>query len=170
MSYYDSTVAYYDNQISGMNQRIAECNQKIKQLEDDIEDLGRVKNKVGHVDSTMTTAVDSTSRKISNLPSLITNPFSILKINFFVGFLDVVKGSEHSRAKKGIESAIAKIANKIRDLQKEIESLRSEIGRCNSNISSFARQRSNYISAKEAAEREAAVAAKKADSYNSAKK
>ncbi len=180
MSYYDNQVAYYDNQIHTSNQRIVECNQKIKQLEDDVEDLYRVKAKVVNVDSAMTIAADGTSSKISNLPSLITNPFSVLKTTFFSGFLDVVKGSEHSKAKRGIENATTKIANKIKELQREIESLKTEIGRCNSNVSSLTRQKSNYIvaaekkaaelAAKEAADRAATEAAKNTNSSNSSKK
>lgn len=160
MSYYDSTVASYDNQICNNNQRIAECSQRIRQLEDDIEDLGRIKAKVGNVDNAITMAAEVTSSKISNFPLLITNPFSILKTNFFSSFLDVVKGSEHVKAKKGIESVTIKISNKISELQREIENLRLEIGRCNSNVSSLICKKSNYIAAAEATEQEIAAEAK----------
>ena len=84
------------------------------------------------------------------------------------GFIDAVNGSEHTKAKKGIENANTKIIKQISQLQSEIERLRSKIGMCNSNVNSFNRQKSNYIAAKEAAEREAA--AKAASSMDSTKK
>lgn len=168
MSYYDGQVAYFDNQIRSNRQFIDEYNYQIKKIEDDIEDLRRIKNKVNNVDSAMTTAVDGTSSKISNLPALITNPFSFLKTNFFASFLDVLKGSEHTKAKRGIESANQKISNKIGELQREIERLRAEIGRCNSNVNFLTRQKGNYIADKEASEREAAL--KNACSTDSTKK
>lgn len=147
MSYYDSTVASYNNQIYSNNKRIDECIQRIRQLEDDIEDLQRVKTRVHGVDTAVTMATNGTAKKISNLPSAITNPFSVLKMNYFSSFLDVIKGNEHTRAQKGIESANAKINAQIGKLQREIESLRSEINRCNSNIRSLRWQRNNYIAA-----------------------
>ena len=168
MSYYDSQVAYFDRQISSNRQLIDDYNRQIKQVEDDVEDLQRIKIKVGTVDAAMATAVSGTSSKISNLPSLITNPFSFLKTSFFAGFIDAVNGSEHTKAKKGIENANTKIIKQISQLQSEIERLRSKIGMCNSNVNSFDRQKSNYIAAKEAAEREAA--AKAASSMDSTKK
>lgn len=108
MSYYDSKVASYDYQILTNNQRISECNQRIRQLEDGIEELKKVKIKVVNVDSAVTTAVGSTSRMLNSFPALITNPFSFLKMSFFSNILDVINGSEHNKAKKGIESALVK--------------------------------------------------------------
>ena len=168
MGYYDGQVAYFDNQIRSNRQLIDEYNHQIIKLEDDIEDLRRIKIKVDTVDSAMATAVSGTSSKISNLPSLITTPFSFLKTNFFAGFFDILNGSEHTKAKKGIESANTKIKNKISELQREIERLRYEIRKCNSNVNFLARQKGNYIAAKEAAEREAA--AKAGSSMDSTKK
>ncbi len=149
MSYYDSTVASYDTQINNHNQTISECYTKIKQCEDDIEELKRLKIKVDDVDSAVDTAVTATSNKIDNLPSVITNPFAFLKLNYFSTFLDTIRGSDHKRAKGGIESAVTKINNKIKELQNEIESLRSTITQCQNSITSLKQQKGSYITAKE---------------------
>lgn len=163
MSYYDSTVASYDNQVSSNHTRIAECSARIGQLEDDIAELRQLRGKVGKVDEAVETAASTTASKINKLPSVITNPFSVLKLSYFTSFLDVLKGSDRTRARNGISGAFAKIDAKVRELENEIQNLRNEIGRCNANILSLTQQKNNYISnmerkmAEEAAVREAAA-------------
>ena len=162
MGYYDSTVASYDSQITNNHARINECNARIRQLEDDISELKTLRGRVGKVDEAVETASSNTSNKINNLPAVITNPFSFLKLNYFSSFLDVLKGSERNKARNGISGAFTKIDAKIRDSQNEIERLRGEINQCNSNINSLSWQRNNYITntdrrlAEEAAARRAA--------------
>ena len=165
MSYYDSTVASYDSQINSNNVRISECNARIKQLEDDIAELRILRGRVTKVDDAVETATGNTSNKINNLPSVITNPFSFLKLNYFSSFLDVLRGSERNKARNSISGAFTKIDAKIRELENEIQNMRNEINRCNSNISSLSQQKRNYISymerkiAEEAARKRAEEAA-----------
>ncbi len=149
MSYYDSTVASYNAQISNHNQTISECNVKIKKCEDDIEELRRLKAKMDGVDNAIDIAVAATSSKISNLPSLITNPFAFLKMNYFSSFLDLIKGSDHTKAKHGIGNAILKINNQIKESQNEINRLRFTITKCQVSIATLNQQKSSYISNKE---------------------
>ncbi len=149
MSYYDNTIEFYDGQIHDNNQRIGECYQRIRKIEDDIEELRRIKKKVQHVDYAVVSAVDSTEKKLNGFPSLIVNPLALLKTSYFSNLFDVVKGNGHTRAKAGIESAIQKINVKIHELQGEIENLKLEIGRCNSNINNINSQKNLYIAARE---------------------
>ena len=143
--YYDNTVASYDSQINSNQQRINECNNRIRELEDDIEELRRIKVKVIDVDNAVTIAVNNTSTKVTNLPSVIANPFSVLKLNYFSKILDVIQGIDRSNAKGGIDNATSKIDLKIREFQREIENLKYRITQCNSNINSLSRQKRNYI-------------------------
>lgn len=169
MSYYDSTVASYDTQINNNNQRIIEYNQRIRQLEDDIEDLNKVKIRVVDLDSALTTATEKTSRRINNLPALIINPFSFLKMNYFANFLDVIQGNDHKKAKNGIENALFKIDFKIKELKREIEELRAEINRCNSNIGLLTRQKSDYITETTAPKQESTEIKQKAENETTEK-
>ncbi len=163
MSYYDNTVASYDSQISSNNARIGECNARIRQLEDDIADLRHLRGRVTKVDDAVETAASNTSNKINNLPSVITNPFSFLKMNYFSSFLDVLKGSDRTKARNGISGAFSKIDAKIRELENEIQRMKDEIGRCNANISSLNQQKRNYISNMERKIAEEAAARRRAE-------
>ncbi len=163
MNYYDSTVASYDSHISSNNTRIGECNARIRQLEDDIADLRHLHGRVMKVDEAVETATSNTSNKINNLPSVIANHFSLLKMNYFSAFIDVLKGSERNKARNGISGAFSKIDVKIRELENEIQNLRDEIGCCNANISSLNQQKSNYISNMERKIAEEAAARRRAE-------
>lgn len=145
MGYYDGTVGWYDGQISNNRQIITNCNNQIMAFEDDIDELRRLKIRVGNVDSAVATAAKSSLDKVNKLPTFVSNPFSVLKMNFFSGFLGVIKGPEHDRARNSIESAIEKIDAKIRELQGKIEDLQGQIRQCNGNINSLTTRRSNYI-------------------------
>lgn len=147
MSYYDSTVASYDSQIGSNNTTIDNCYDRIRQLEDDIDELKKLKIKVGDVDEAVANAVSNTSNKINRLPSVIVNPFSFLKLNYFSNFFDVLNGPEHKNAKNSIDNAVKKIDKQISNCQTEIENLRGEITRCNNNIRTLTTQKNNYIAA-----------------------
>lgn len=145
MGYYDGTVGWYDGQISNNRETITNCNNQIMAFEDDIDELRRLKIRVGDVDTAVVTAAKKSSDKVNKLPALISNPFSILKMNFFSNFLGVIKGPEHDRARKSVGSAIEKIDAKIKELQNKIEDLQGQIRQCNGNINSLTTQRNNYI-------------------------
>ena len=145
MGYYDGTVGWYDGQISNNRQTIINCNNQIMAFEDDIDELRRLKIRVGDVDSAVVAAAKNSSDKVNKLPALISNPFSILKMNFFSNFLGVIKGTEHNRARNSVGNAIEKIDTKIKELQGKIEDLQGQIRQCNGNINSLTTQRSNYI-------------------------
>lgn len=145
MGYYDGTVGWYDGQISNNRQTITNCNNQIKAYEDDIEELRRLKIRVGDVDTAVVSAANNSSDKVNKLPALITNPFSILKMNFFSSFLGVIKGPEHTRARNAVGNAVEKINSKISELEGKIGDLQGEISRCNGNINTLTTQRSNYI-------------------------
>lgn len=145
MGYYDSTVGWYDGQISNNRQTIVNCNNQIKACEDDVEELRRLKIRVGAVDSAVVTATKNSADKVNKLPMLISNPFSVLKMNFFSGFLDMIKGPEHMRARNAVGNAVEKIDTKIRELERKIDDLQDEIRRCNGNINSLTTQKRSYI-------------------------
>lgn len=145
MGYYDGTVGWYDGQISNNRQTITNCNNQIRAYEDDIEELRRLKIRVDDVDTAVVSAAKNSSDKVNKLPALITNPFSILKMNFFSSFLGVIKGPEHTRARNAVGNAVEKINSKIKELEGKIGDLQDEIRRCNGNINSLTTQRSNYI-------------------------
>ena len=90
MGYYDGTVGWYDGQISNNRQTITNCNNQIRAYEDDIEELRRLKIRVGDVDTAVVSAVKNSSDKVNKLPAFVTNPFSILKLNFFSKMVDVI--------------------------------------------------------------------------------
>ena len=163
MSYYDSTVANYDRQISSNNNSISTYTNKIKSLEDDIDELKKLRIRVGDVDDAVVAAASASENKVNNLPGLIMNPLSVLKTTFFSSFLDVVKGPEHTKARKGVESAFGKIDAKIKELQGNIEDLQAEIKQCNNTVKSLTNKRRKYIeeqTAKQEAENSSSAEAK----------
>lgn len=145
MDYYDDKVGWYDGQISNNRRTIASCNKRIMVFEDDIDDLRRMRIRIENVDSAVVAAAIKSSDKVNKLPSVLSNPLSVLKIGFFSNFLGAIKGSEHNRARNSIGDAIEKVDKKINELQGEIEDLQGEIRRCNGNIDSLTTQKRNYI-------------------------
>ena len=120
-------------------------NKKIRQLEDDIYDLKYFRKRIAKIENAVEEANHRTVKKVSNFPSLVRTPLSLLRVDFFSNIFDVLKGTEFLKARRGIESSYMKIDNKIREMQNEIQRLINEIGKCNSNIQALKYQKTKYI-------------------------
>ena len=145
MSYYDSTVGWYDGEINTNRERIRTSNDRIRICEDEIEELRVLKGRVESVANAVVTATNNSAKKMYDLPGVIKNSLSVLKMSFFSGLLNVLGGEEHRKARQGTERAILKIIEKIATLEREIDNLREEIQRYNGNIATLSTQRSDYI-------------------------
>lgn len=141
MNDFESEIASCDGRISNCYTEINDCETRIKTLENDIAELKQLKGKFEDVDSALETANNDTSSRIGNMPSSVINPLAILKVSFFSGFLEFLKGPESQKAKSGTGNAISKIEKKIRENEEEIQNLRDKIKRCGADITSLQEQK-----------------------------
>lgn len=144
MSYYDSTVAHYDNCIQEKRNLIIECTNKIKELEADLEQLEQTKKLIKEGVIAIKTASNNTANRILKAPEL-TNPFSILKINWFDNFLDAVRGTSFDGAIGSMDYSLKKISERIDSINEEIDSLKKNIILAEASIATLKFQRTMYI-------------------------
>lgn len=134
------TILYYQREINKLKSQINLNNQQIKNNENDISELNSLKIKMKSVNSALDDASSKTVNSINSLPSLILNPFAILKLNFFEEFINVVKGTEFNNAKMSVDNSIAKIDKQISDFNQQVENFKSSNAKCNNKIQYFRRQ------------------------------
>ena len=144
MGYYDSTVADYDNRINEQRQLINTCTNKIKELEEDLSSLKHLKILIENGEIAIKDASMNTANRILKVPEL-TNPFSILKINWFDNFLDAVRGTSFDGAIGSMDYSLKKISERIDSINEEIESLKKNIILAEASIATLKFQRTMYI-------------------------
>ena len=143
-------MADFDGMISSQRAMIANLENEIGQLQEKITELESLTGQFAEFQNKVSGSASSTANRIGGWGSLIR---SVVKTTFFSDLLQVVRGSEYSRAISSLDSAQNKIVQKIEEFQREIQEKQASINNCYNTISTLQTQKAEY-------ERQQAEAAK----------
>ena len=104
--------------------RIEECEKKIRNNQYQIEKYER---KIVNLQNEIDASVSKSESKVNNIVGMIFNAISVIKGTLFFSILDVIKGPQRTQADNGLTSSLSKINKKIKEFEKEIENLSTQI-------------------------------------------
>ena len=85
----------------------------------------RQRNNIGQ--NEIDASVSKSESKVNNIVGMIFNAISVIKGTLFFSILDVIKGPQRTQADNGLTSSLSKINKKIKEFEKEIENLSTQI-------------------------------------------
>lgn len=123
----DPRIEECEKKIRNNKYQIEKYERKIVDLKEEIEELKKIRSKIFNLQNEIDASVSKSESKVNNIVGMIFNAISVIKGTLFFSILDVIKGPQRTQADNGLASSLSKINKKIKEFEKEIENLSTQI-------------------------------------------